>query len=544
VDRLRHGVDALEEPSLVAGALPESVARALRVVAEPERRARRLDRGEELDRALEPLLTLAHQAAAAHVVAYFDVDVPREAAYLRLAVGSPAVRQGSRTPLGHDPFAFVLERDQSFYATDYPRMLHTLPWYKGQVQIGTLIAIPVRIGGVTAGVLVADRLETQSLTGNEPALLEAVATMAAGIVTSVRAALSREEMAVEYRAVYAVSQRLADLVDLASVRRQLLSAVREMAPALEAAVFVSVDPSETRYLVEAEALGWPSEYSEREVGLTERTWAAWVLRSAVEPHLVADLADQAERMPLLVLDEGRARAESLLAVPLRVKERPLGALLLMGPRDAFDAGLSRVLGILGNQAAAALFALRLVDWSQQAAQHDALTGLRNRGAFNEALEAALAAADRQSRGAALLLLDLDRFKVLNDTHGHQAGDAALVHLASILRRHVRRADLPARYGGEEFAVILTGTGAKGAKHLAERIRSGLEKEAVRYEGSRIPLTASIGVATWPEDGTTPEALLAAADRALYAAKEAGRNRVVLASTVPLPAAAADETATS
>jgi diguanylate cyclase (GGDEF)-like protein len=530
IERVRHGIDAMEDADRPS-ALPEAVARPLRAVAGPERQASRLDHAEELDRALMPLLHLAQQATQAHCTAYFDVDHTREAAFLRLALGPPAVRQGSRTPLGHDPFAFILEREDSFFATDYPRLLHALPWYRGQVRIGTLLAVPVRVGDVTAGVLVVDRLETQALTGNEPALLEAVAGMAAGLLQTVRGALGREELAVEYRAIYAISQRLGELLDRSAVRRQLLAAVKEMLPSLQAAAFVDVDDSRTRYTLQPEALGWPAAYAGREVGLTERTWAAWVIGNAREPHLLADLA-HSERMPLLVLDEGGGRAESLLAVPLRLKEQALGALLLMAPRGAIDAGLSRVFGILGNNAAAVLFALSKVDEMHQASLHDKLTGLYNRGAFNEAMEKALADADRSERGVALLLLDLDRFKVLNDTHGHQAGDAALVHLSRLLRRFVRRGDLPARYGGEEFAVILPGAGAKGAKNLAERIRRGLEAEPVRYEASRIPVTASIGVSLWPEDGSDPEALLAAADRALYAAKESGRNRVVLAQSLP------------
>ena len=130
-----------------------------------------------------------------------------------------------------------------------------------------------------------------------------------------------------------------------------------------------------------------------------------------------------------------------------------------------------------------------------------------------------------------MLLDLDHFKKLNDTYGHPAGDAALRSLARLLDQHLRKGDQAARYGGEEFVVILPGSDAERSIGAAERLRLALEKHRFVFEGARIPLSASLGVAVWPGDGRDPEPLLAAADRALYAAKEAGRNRVVAAASL-------------
>ena len=142
------------------------------------------------------------------------------------------------------------------------------------------------------------------------------------------------------------------------------------------------------------------------------------------------------------------------------------------------------------------------------------------------------AGKQPERRFALLLLDLDHFKNLNDTYGHPAGDAALRSLARLLTQHLRKGDQAARYGGEEFVVILPGSDEERSLLAAERLRSALEKHRFVFEGARIPLTASLGVAVWPADGREPEALLSAADRALYAAKQGGRNRVVAASGVP------------
>lgn len=163
---------------------------------------------------------------------------------------------------------------------------------------------------------------------------------------------------------------------------------------------------------------------------------------------------------------------------------------------------------------------------------DPLTGCLNRRGFDQSLVREAARATRASGEFGLVALDLDHFKLVNDTYGHPAGDEALRATARVLTEHLRKGDQAARYGGEEFVVILPGTDQEGALHLAEKLRGALEKHRLVYEGARIAISASFGAAMWPGDGKEPEALLGAADRALYASKQAGRNRVTPASRVP------------
>jgi diguanylate cyclase (GGDEF)-like protein len=264
-----------------------------------------------------------------------------------------------------------------------------------------------------------------------------------------------------------------------------------------------------------------------------------VLRSAEEAYLLDNVAGHEDPMPILVLDEGSGRSESLLAVPLRARNRTLGALVLTGARGSFDASSRRVLEILANQAAATIQLIKDKEQQRQLAVRDGLTGLYNRRAFGELLASSIANEDRRPGGSlGLVILDLDHFKKLNDTYGHPAGDAALRSLARLLNQHLRKGDQAARYGGEEFVVILPGSDEERSMGAAERLRSALEKHRFVFEGARIPLSASLGVAIWPADGKEPEALLSASDRALYAAKQTGRNRVVAASAVPPPATGA------
>jgi diguanylate cyclase (GGDEF)-like protein len=529
--RLKFGVDHLESPeALPSGATFNTAALTLRQISEDGRRARQVERVGQLHESLTRLVALARQSLSAHSVLYFEIDRPRELAYLRTSAGPDAIVADSTVSLRQDPFAFLLDRDRPFYATDYSRLLWALPYYRGEVRIGTLVAMPVRVAGVTCGALVADRLEMQAFAGEPTHMLESFADMAGEMVREARAALSREELGAEFKAAYEVSRKLATLRDAAPVRHMLLRSARDLV-ALDAAAVVTTDDAQTRYVID-DASGWAREFVGREVGLTERTWTAWVVRSAEEPYLLDDSERGRERMPVFALDEGMGRAPSLLAVPLRVRDRTLGALVLTAPHASFDAATRRVLGILANQAAAALHTMRLMERAKGQALRDGLTDLYNRRAFDDLLARTLAREQRQEGRLGLVLVDLDHFKKLNDTYGHPAGDAALKAAAQTLERHLRKGDHAARYGGEEFVAILPGADEPGAARIAERVRKAIEHHRLVFEGARLHVTASMGVAVAPMDGDSAEALLAAADRALYAAKHQGRNRVVAASSVP------------
>jgi diguanylate cyclase (GGDEF)-like protein len=223
--------------------------------------------------------------------------------------------------------------------------------------------------------------------------------------------------------------------------------------------------------------------------------------------------------PLRRGDEAKGRVSGVVSVARR---RPFTA----PERELFD--------YLAEQAAVSIENVGLHETVERQAVTDELTGLFNRRRFQEAMTTEVERSKRFGQPVGLVLLDLDDFKTVNDTYGHQQGDLVLREVARVLRETSREIDEPARYGGEELAVVLPGTDLEGAYNLAERVRAGIEALSLPLldgDGT-VRVTASFGVATLPGSADDMRGLVAAADEALYRAKRAGKNRTVRAEGSP------------
>ncbi len=223
----------------------------------------------------------------------------------------------------------------------------------------------------------------------------------------------------------------------------------------------------------------------------------------------------------------------VLAVPLVVGARVIGVLELFLSQQLADDELE-VVETLAVHAATAMEAARLHEATSHASEHDALTRLANRRRLEIDLSSECDRSLRYARPLSFIMIDLDHFKAVNDTFGHAKGDQVLQQVATVLQEALRTTDTAYRYGGEELAVIVRESDSEAALVLAERLRARIEY-AFAQQGET-PVTASVGVASMPDHGATPKTLVAAADAAMYRAKDAGRNRVVLADSAALAGA--------
>ncbi len=254
-----------------------------------------------------------------------------------------------------------------------------------------------------------------------------------------------------------------------------------------------------------------------------------------------------EGLPLLVDDVGTmARPQSLFSdeddawplgtlaiVPLNLESRVIGAIAIAAPESfAIPPEEAPNVAMLGAMAATSLEIVWEMEEVSKRARTDALTGLANRRHFDELLGTMIVQADRFGHSVALIMADVDLFKVVNDTWGHDAGDVVLKSIARTLQDGVRAVDICSRFGGEEIAILLPQTTLQGAAELADRLRKQVGSKPIMAGGAEISVTISCGVACYPDGVLTKEALFAAADRALYEAKSAGRNCV--RSAIPKP----------
>lgn len=274
--------------------------------------------------------------------------------------------------------------------------------------------------------------------------------------------------------------------------------------------------------------------------------------NAEEAELLADLdaysVRLAGRYKSYVVD-GRNESDPAMcirpvaSVPLIYQKRFMGVLMVRSD-DAtrvWQENEILLLRTVADQVTVAVNHARLFSQMQQQALTDGLTGCFNRRSFEMQLERDLHLATRMSLPVSLILLDLDNFKRVNDTFGHEAGDVALRLLAEGLRDELRSVDTAARYGGEEFAVILPQAGVDGALIVAERLRRRIELMEVPGVGH---VTASLGIATFPQHASSRDSLVLAADRALYNAKNAGRNCVCVPPDEPQEMPCDEETQAS
>jgi two-component system, cell cycle response regulator len=217
---------------------------------------------------------------------------------------------------------------------------------------------------------------------------------------------------------------------------------------------------------------------------------------------------------------------SLLILPLVVREVAIGTLALATRRrNAFSNTMRPALQALANQLAIALSNAALVSRLEKQATTDSLTGCQNKKAFHEELDSKMKSAERFKRKLSLIIADLDHFKNVNDTYGHAIGDVVLRELGQILQKMKRETDSIARFGGEEFCLLCEETDTTGAVQLAERVREELIKTTFETEIGKLQVTCSLGVATYPYDAKDRQTLFVAADKALYLAKQNGRNCV-------------------
>ena len=502
----------------------EERARELRLVATADGGGDRhlLAGVSEIEEVLRGALSVAEAALHPHAVAIFLLAPDGESVRLReCASESEALFRG---PLSAREGALgaVLSSAGPVRLDD---ARESLSYYQGRSGATAFCGVPLtERGGTLLGALVADRNE--AFSESDQRVLEALSAEVTRAVEAERllGAVRREKE--EKARFFHALEELNRTTTVLQAAESAVAQARRMCPALDLCAVTLFDDRRHRILaVAGDAAGALKDLSFADnAGLVSNV----VKLGAPLPGRPLGAMDR-----VVIFDNGTVvRGLSALKIfPLRAGESTVGT-LVCGARqpDALPEPAQRELSMLALQAAEALVRTRLYEQMEKLATLDGLTGLLNRRTFNTQLQARLREAQRYKRPLSLLLLDVDHFKKVNDTHGHPAGDAVLRGVAGLAQAQARETDLVARYGGEEMALVLPETDARGALIIAERIRAAVAAARHLTEQGPIQVTLSVGVATWPGAGEDPEALLASADKALYRAKQSGRNRVEASRT--------------
>lgn len=254
--------------------------------------------------------------------------------------------------------------------------------------------------------------------------------------------------------------------------------------------------------------------------------AGWVARHGL-PVLCEDVRSDG-RFSRHVDDMLSFTTRSVVCVPLVFRKRVLGVIELINSLDEVqfnDADL-KILGAIADYAAIAIDNARNFKRIHELLVTDELTGLFNANHFHTLLEYEIQRSKRYASEFSLVFLDLDRFKNVNDTHGHLVGSRLLSEFGGVLKKHVRACDLCARYGGDEFVIILPNTSSRGALSMVSNLRESVaEHRFLADNGERLGVTASYGIATFPADADSKRGLIQAADQAMYQVKESTRDGV-------------------
>lgn len=476
---------------------------------------------DDLDRLLQEVLENARRLLECEHASLLFLDSERGDLAVRAVAGYGERRRamlGHRFALGHGLVGWVAERRQPVRVGDVA--LDTR-YVRGHPSVVSSMGVPLLVRGELIGVASAEAERAEAFAEEHERALVVLGAHAALAFTGERNGERLRQRLAQLNALYRISQVASDREDLQQVLQAMLAVTQEVIPEGYVALLL-LDPATRTLKVRADR-GYFDGVESLAIPLGKGVTGRCA--QAAQAFVIDDVEQEPDYIP------GVPGAKSEIAIPMLAEGRVIGVLNAESRHAAaYTQDHVRTLSVIAQQAAVVLRSAQLYEEMRRLATTDGLTGLHNRRFFLNQLEETLRRARRYREAFALVLLDVDRFKSVNDRHGHGVGDRVLQAVAGAMRDWVRDTDAVARIGGDEFAALLLQTDASRAQQVVERLRVAVEALVVHDGDTAIPLAVSAGVALYPAHGADAEALLSRADGALYEAKRLGRNRVAFADS--------------
>ncbi|MGA8620504.1 MAG: sensor domain-containing diguanylate cyclase [Candidatus Sulfotelmatobacter sp.] len=466
----------------------------------------------DLDEVLQRILAIARDYFHLRNVAIALLDKQSQQLYIRSQIGWDEGQDKVRLPLGQGITGAAALKKQPVYAPDVtqdPR------YFCSAKSTRSELAIPLMVRDEVVGVLDCQSDRVDHFDSETIDLLTLFSNQASIALQNARLYSLEQQRARQLQAINAIAQQTTAVLELEELLRRVCELIQDAFRVSHVSLFLREDHD----LVLRAHHGT----------LTPRIPEGGRFPASTEPWasiLAGNQTAMESDLRAATTTKFFAESASRMRIPLVSFGQTLGVLALDSAQtDAFRDGDLQSLESVADICATAIQNAHYVERVKQLAYLDGLTGIFNRRFFELRILEEIERARRYGSGMAVIMADIDQFKRLNDEFGHVLGDEVLRQVSSLFHQQVRKIDVVCRYGGEEFGILLTQTSAEHAMNIAEKLR----KMVARWQFPGVPRTVTIsaGAAAFPDQGTTRDDLVKAADSALYAAKQAGRNRVCL-----------------
>ncbi len=471
----------------------------------------------DLDEVLQRILAIAHDYFHLRNVAILLLDKQSQELYVRSQIGWDEGQDKIRVSLGQGISGAAALKKQPVYAPDVSKDPR---YFCSAKSTHSELAIPLMVQDAVVGVLDCQSDRLNHFDPETIDLLTLFSTQASIALQNARLYSLERQRARQLQAINAIAQQTTAVLEL----EELLCRVCELIQDAFRVSHVSLFLREDQELVLRAHHGTltPRVPEGGRFAATTEPWAGILAGNSTA--METDLGSTPGSTKFF------AESASRMCIPLVSFGQTLGILALDSElRDAFRDGDLQSLESVADICATAIQNAHYVERVKQLAYLDGLTGIFNRRFFELRIMEEIERARRYGTGMAVIMADIDQFKRLNDEFGHVLGDEVLRQVSSLFHQQLRKIDVVCRYGGEEFGILLTQTNSQHAMHIAEKLRKMVA--SWQFPGVPRPVTISAGAAAFPEHGTTRDELVKAADAALYAAKQAGRNQVCLGTPV-------------
>ena len=434
---------------------------------------------------------------------------------------------------------WVVKNKKSMLLNEMKDEIKGLPYYTRNEGIKSFMAVPAIRDNEIIGIICVDSLEIQAFSNEHIKILTVISNQIIDLMDNIELQYKLRYDIYEKGAMYTFVRNLSHYMDIRDIAQAALGEIIRITNASEG-IFAIKNDHRNFDIVFTQHIDKPIAGKEIFID-TEPTYdgISEDQLSVTSQITTSQLKLLYPALYNLYVPDKALRYTAV--IPLRGKTEEVGLIILF-LENTMNERISMILDTLITQVSISLYNSILFDKLGKLAITDGLTNLHNHRNFQEHMESEIKEANRYNKPLTLLMIDIDHFKVLNDTYGHPQGDRVLKKLSDIIMQTIRDVDYAARYGGEEFCIALPNTDLSGAYKIAERLRKKIESLSIRTDkGDNIRFTVSIGMSCVPGDARNKDELIQHADHALYTSKEKGRNRTTMYDTITVQEESHEET---